>query len=119
MQAGSWSYTGIDGKLYQVTFVADELGYRPVGGHIHQAHIQAQRQARRLAGDQITNRGGRRTRGQEERIRSQGVRTKSQDERTKGHRTRTKSKELRIKGQETRARIQEVRTRDQGMRTRG
>ena len=70
VQAGSWSYTGIDGKLYEVTFVADELGYRPVGGHIHPAHIQAQRQARRLAGKQITNRGGRRIIGQEERTNS-------------------------------------------------
>ena len=119
MQAGSWSYTGLDGKLYQVTFVADELGYRPVGGHIHHAHIQAQRQARRLAGKQITNRGGRRSRGQEERTRSQGVRTKRQEERTRGQGTRSESKELKIRGQSTRARIQEVRTRDQGVRTRG
>ena len=50
VQSGSWSYTGLDGKLYEVSFVADELGYRPVGGHLHPAHRQAMRQARMLAG---------------------------------------------------------------------
>ncbi|KAH8380059.1 hypothetical protein KR009_008683, partial [Drosophila setifemur] len=32
--AGSFSYQGDDGKLYSVTYTADENGYQPQGEHI-------------------------------------------------------------------------------------
>lgn len=31
---GSFSYQGDDGKVYSVTYVADENGYQPVGEHL-------------------------------------------------------------------------------------
>ena len=55
---GGWEYVGSDGRLYKVKhinfslvlldfmvlfqteFIADELGYRPVGEHIHPAFVQ-------------------------------------------------------------------------------
>merc|ERR1712106_814080 len=76
VQSGSWSYTGLDGKLYEVSFVADELGYRPVGGHLHPAHRQAMRQARMLA-----------------RLRHQESRLRQPEERRRGL-------ELKIRGKE-------------------
>jgi len=33
-QTGGWEYVGADGKIYSVTFVADENGFRPVGLHL-------------------------------------------------------------------------------------
>nr|XP_016933081.1 larval cuticle protein 65Ag1 [Drosophila suzukii] len=32
--AGSYSYTGDDGKTYTITYVADENGFQPQGEHI-------------------------------------------------------------------------------------
>jgi len=46
---GGWEYVGSDGRLYKTEFIADELGYRPVGEHIHPAFVQMARQARLLA----------------------------------------------------------------------
>jgi len=97
VQSGSWSYTGLDGKLYEVSFVADELGYRPVGGHIHPAHQQAQRQARRLAGQ-------RQERGQAARTRQQAVRPRGQQERNRSQEVRTRNQEVRRRPQNKRAR---------------
>lgn len=31
---GGYSYTGDDGKVYTVTYTADENGYRPTGDHL-------------------------------------------------------------------------------------
>ncbi len=31
---GSYSYTGRDGKVYTVEYIADEKGFRPIGGHL-------------------------------------------------------------------------------------
>jgi len=107
VQSGSWSYTGLDGKLYEVSFVADELGYRPVGGHIHPAHQQAQRQARRLAGQ----RQKRQQRGQTGRNRQQEVRTRGQEGRTRAQEGRARAQEERTRSQETRTRPQNKRTR--------
>ena len=98
VQSGSWSYTGLDGKLYEVSFVADELGYRPVGGHLHPAHRQAMRQARMLAGQ----RQARGERGQPSRVR--------QRERSRGQNARTRGQESRRVGG-VRNRVQEGRTR--------
>ena len=33
-----------NGELFQTEFIADELGYRPVGEHIHPAFVQVDRQ---------------------------------------------------------------------------
>ena len=33
-----------NGKLFQTEFIADELGYRPVGEHIHPAFVQVDHQ---------------------------------------------------------------------------
>jgi len=46
---GGWEYVGSDGRLYKTEFIADELGYRPVGEHIHPAFVQMTRQAKLLA----------------------------------------------------------------------
>lgn len=46
---GGWEYVGNDGRLYKTEFIADELGYRPIGEHIHPAFVQMARQARLLA----------------------------------------------------------------------
>jgi len=46
---GGWEYVGNDGRLYKTEFIADELGYRPVGEHIHPAFVQMARQAKLLA----------------------------------------------------------------------
>jgi len=46
---GGWEYVGSDGRLYKTEFIADELGYRPVGEHIHPAFVQMARQAKLLA----------------------------------------------------------------------
>merc|ERR1712106_60251 len=116
VQSGSWSYTGLDGKLYEVSFVADELGYRPVGGHLHPAHRQAQRQARMLAG-QRQARGKRgqpsRVRQKEDRSRGQEVRPRNQERRTRvgGVRNRDQEQRTRTQRQDTRTqRIESVRT---------
>nr|QES69417.1 CPR9 [Ostrinia furnacalis] len=34
---GQYSYTGPDGVVYSVTYVANELGFQPQGAHIPQA----------------------------------------------------------------------------------
>jgi len=107
VQSGSWSYTGLDGKLYEVSFVADELGYRPVGGHIHPAHQQAQRQARRLAGQR-----------EERQQRGQPARTRQQDTRTRGQQDRNRAQEVRTRNQEVRRRPQNKRTRRFSLRSR-
>jgi len=102
VQTGGWSYTGTDGKLYEVQFIADEFGYRPIGQHIHPAHQQAQRQARLLAGQ-------RQARTQ----RSEPARTRQQEVRTRGQ-------EVRSRQQETRARADAVRSRpDRGQNRNG
>lgn len=31
---GAYSYTGTDGQLYKVSYVADRNGFQPVGDHI-------------------------------------------------------------------------------------
>ena len=49
VQSGSWSYTGADGKQYQMKFVADQFGYRPQGAHLHVAHQLAFKQQEMLA----------------------------------------------------------------------
>ena len=49
VQSGSWSYTGADGKLYKMKFVADQFGYRPQGDHLHLAHQLAFKQQEMLA----------------------------------------------------------------------
>eukprot|EP00092_Neocalanus_flemingeri_P013496 GFUD01014555.1.p1 GENE.GFUD01014555.1~~GFUD01014555.1.p1 ORF type:complete len:248 (-),score=74.48 GFUD01014555.1:131-874(-) len=100
VQTGSWSYTGSDGKLYEVQFIADEFGFRPVGDHIHPAHQQAQRQARLLAGQ-------RHVRAQ----RAEPARTRQQELRTRGQEGRTRGQEGRIRQQETRGRADAVRSR--------
>jgi len=94
VQSGSWSYTGLDGKLYEVSFVADELGYRPVGGHLHPAHRQAMRQARMLAGQ----RQARGERGQPSRERQQDNRSRLQGERTRGQERRSRVGGVRTRG---------------------
>ncbi|XP_068631142.1 flexible cuticle protein 12-like [Battus philenor] len=35
---GQYSYVGDDGKLYEIVYVADEEGFKPVGAHIPQAN---------------------------------------------------------------------------------
>lgn len=35
---GQFSYTGADGVVYSVTYIADENGFQPQGAHIPQAH---------------------------------------------------------------------------------
>ena len=49
VQTGSWSYTGADGKQYQMKFVADQFGFRPEGAHLHVAHQLAFKQQEMLA----------------------------------------------------------------------
>merc|ERR1712106_687981 len=94
-------YTGLDGKLYEVSFVADELGYRPVGGQIHPAHRQAMRQARMLAGQ----------RHQESRLGQPVKRTRGLELKTRGQERQTRLREVRDRGQEVRRRHQSTRTR--------
>jgi len=102
VQTGSWSYTGSDGKLYKVQFIADEFGYRPVGGHLHPAHQQAQRQARLLAGQRearIQRQAGQvrtrqiegRNRGQEVRTRQEGARSRTEQERSRPDRQQSRN----------------------------
>ena len=49
VQSGRWSYTGADGKQYEMKFVADQYGYRPQGAHLHVAHQLAFKQQEMLA----------------------------------------------------------------------
>jgi len=59
---GSWSYTGQDGRQYQMNFVADQFGYRPDSSNLHIAHRMAFKQAEMLA-RRSRQLGGRRARG--------------------------------------------------------
>jgi len=103
VQSGSWSYTGSDGQVYTVEFVADELGYRPVGQHLHPAHQQAQRQARLLAGHRQreeqtrTRNQERRTRGQEVRVRQQEPREREGTVRSRSDRQQTRNGRNRLR----------------------
>lgn len=111
VKTGGWEYRGSDGQLYKVQFVADELGFRPVGDHIHPAFVQAQRQARLLAG-----RGDERTAGErnsngknrntEERAREHGARSRNQKGRirTNGNTGRLRHQEDRVRSQDSRLR---------------
>jgi len=87
VQSGSWSYIGSDGKEYSVEFVADELGYRPIGDHLHPAHREAQRQARQLAENRE------RTRNQNGRTRENNSRSRNQEERSKNSLLRSRVEE--------------------------
>lgn len=40
---GSYSYTGPDGVLYTVKYIADELGFRAYGDHLPKLSEEAQR----------------------------------------------------------------------------
>lgn len=60
---GGWEYVGSDGRLYKTEFIADELGYRPVGEHIHPAFVQMARQAKLLAERRRGGFRGRQVRG--------------------------------------------------------
>ena len=84
VQSGRWSYIGSDGKEYSVEFVADELGYRPIGDHLHPAHREAQRQARNLAENRE------RTRNQNARTRELKTRTRNQVERSRAEKNRSR-----------------------------
>lgn len=114
VKTGGWEYRGSDGQLYKVQFVADELGFRPVGDHIHPAFVQAQRQARLLAGrgDERNGRAAERNlngrnRNTEERARELKARSRNQNERT-----RTTGNTGRIRQQEDRVRSQDSRLRE-------
>ncbi|ERL86192.1 hypothetical protein D910_03605 [Dendroctonus ponderosae] len=40
---GSFSYTGADGVLYSVEYVADEAGFHPEGAHLKNVNLEENR----------------------------------------------------------------------------